>query len=62
MGTRSIAKVFNEQGDVLLSMYGQYDGYPDGHEQDLIDFLKPIKLVNGIPHPEPENIANGDCL
>lgn len=62
MSTRSITIVKDEDGKKLLTLYRQMDGYPTGHGQELADFLKPIKLVNGIGN-EKEPIANGmGCL
>lgn len=62
MGTRSLTIVKDEDGRKLLTLYRQMDGYPTGHGQELADFLKPIKLVNGISN-EKEPIANGmGCL
>jgi hypothetical protein len=44
-------------------MYRQFDGYPSGHGQELIDFLKPIRLVNGLGVNEKSKVANGmGCL
>jgi hypothetical protein len=44
-------------------MYRQMDGYPDGHGQELVDFLTGVKLVNGIPCGSKEVMANGmGCL
>lgn len=45
-------------------MYGQYDGYPEGYGKDLINFIKPFTLVNGLSIiQDNESIANGmDCF
>lgn len=62
MSTRSLTFVKDETGRVLLNMYRQYDGYPSGIGTELYEFLKDIKMVNGIP-PGSEKIANGaGCL
>ena len=64
MGTRSTTTI-HEDGKPLLTFYRQYDGYPTGHGQELVDFLKTIKMVNGIPvgTDEPMQMANGGgCL
>jgi len=48
MGTRSLTYVY--EGDKpILNMYRQYDGYPEGHGQELAEFLLSGKMVNGIP-------------
>lgn len=63
MGTRATTKVLNENGDIILSMYSQYDGYPEGLGKDLANFLKQITMVNGIRFEEKRKVANGmGCL
>ena len=63
MGTRAITKVLNEDKEIILSMYSQFDGYPDGLGRSLIEFLKKIKMVNGISFNEERKVANGmGCL
>lgn len=62
MGTRSLTKVI-EDGETIVNMYRQFDGYPSGHGKELFDFLKNITLVNGINIDEKRTIANGaGCL
>ncbi len=65
MGTRSLTYVYNGAAvrpDVI--MHRQMDGYPSGHGRDLVEFLKPIQIVNGIGGTyQKERIANGsECL
>ena len=45
-------------------LYRQYDGYPEGHGTDLLNFLKGMNLVNGINSKNIKlRISNGmDCL
>jgi hypothetical protein len=31
----------------VLTLYRQFDGYPSGHGQDLVDFMKNMTIVNG---------------
>ncbi len=65
MGTRSLTYVYGGDRETkpLVCMYRQYDGYPSGHGQELIDFLKSIKLVNGLGLDEKRKVANGmGCL
>ena len=66
MGTRSVTNVMDEDGKtVMVSLYRQYDGYPEGHGEELAEFLKDMKIVNGISLGEGENdrCANGmGCL
>lgn len=47
MGTRSTTKILDEQGNHLVTLYRQFDGYPTGHGTDLANFLKARTLVNG---------------
>lgn len=62
MGTRSLTVPMTEDGNEIVVMYRQMDGYPSGIGQELADFLSPITLVNGIGG-ETRPIANGmDCL
>jgi hypothetical protein len=47
----------------FVVMYRQYDGYLDGHGQELVDFLQPRKLINGIERETSAKAANGmGCL
>lgn len=63
MGTRSLTKVFDYSGNLLVAMYGQYDGYYAGHGQRLADWLKTLTLVNGLSIGENLRVANGPgCL
>ena len=73
MGTRSLTRVFNTYKDEkknkqvkeqLVNMYRQYDGYPSGHGEELADFLKGGRVVNGIGSTdEKEILFNGaGCL
>ena len=64
MGTRSITRVVDESGSVILAMYRLFDGYVEGgHGDDLNNFLKDIKVVNGLPLNAYDKFANGmGCL
>ena len=71
MGTRSLTKVIqswkNESGKKeskpITCMYRQFDGYMEGHGQELAEFLSQFTVVNGIGLTEERKIANGmDCL
>lgn len=62
MGTRSLTRFQEADGDEICVMYRQMDGYPSGHGKDLADFLSGFKIVNGIGS-EKGKIANGmGCL
>jgi hypothetical protein len=71
MGTRSLTHVIETYNDdkgnkkkvALLTMYRQFDGYPSGMGNDLAEFLKSGKVVNGISVAETERVFNGaGCL
>jgi hypothetical protein len=60
MGTRSLTYVFDDNYDAIVCMYRQFDGYPEGHGADLVEFLSG-NLVNGID--DNKNDFNGmGCL
>jgi len=62
MGTRALTFVYDEQGQPVLNLYRQYDGYPGAHGAELAEFLAGLTLVNGIGHAR-KGIANGmGCL
>lgn len=64
MGTRSLIH-FKENGVHLVTVYQQFDGYPDGVGKRLIEFLDKITIINGIGGGQetPEKYANGmNCL
>lgn len=63
MGTRSLTIIKNEQDKEICVMYRQYDGYPEGHGQELRDFVNQFTLVNGISFEDNRVLANGmNCL
>jgi len=63
MSTRSLTFVKDESNRVLLNMYRQCDGYPSGIGKELYEFLKDIKMVNGLSSGQPARVANGaGCL
>lgn len=62
MGTRSLTIVKDQDNKPIIKMYRQYDGYPSVHGQELAEFLKGIRIVNGIGS-DRDKIANGmNCL
>ena len=63
MGTRSLTFVY-EDNKAIINMYRQYDGYPEGHGQELADFLSGFAAItNGIRVGETRRTANGmGCL
>ena len=65
MGTRCLTITINEDGYKIMSMYRQFDGYPDGHGLELANFLNGMVIGNGIGIEEEklEKFANGmGCL
>ena len=59
MGTRCLTYVY-EGNSPLVCLYRQFDGYPSGHGAELANFLKGIKLGNGIAdNPKMGKFANG---
>lgn len=61
MGTRSLT-IVKDGRSTILKMYRQMDGYPSGHGKELYEFLKNIKMFNGLGE-DRTNIANGvGCL
>jgi len=62
MGTRSITRI-QVDGETLVAVYRQYDGYIDGQGQDLANILKDRKIVNGITFGSENKVFNGPgCL
>jgi len=68
MGTRSLTRVYNEDGKEIICLYRQYDGYPEGHGLELAKFLNGFNMTDGIygiPGSKnlPKKLANGmGCL
>ncbi len=58
MGTRSITRFHDDDGSVIITMYRQFDGYPEGHGKDLVEILKRYTECNGLSvHKTP--VFNG---
>ena len=47
MGTRSLTHVKDKKGKTIVTIYCQFDGYPEGMGQDLLNFIKGGQVVNG---------------
>ena len=61
MGTRSLTHIIDndfDRDEHLCTIYRQYDGYPEGHGRDLVDFITSRKFVNGISG-DPTEVFNG---
>lgn len=63
MGTRCLTFVY-DGNQPIVNMYRQFDGYPEGHGQELADFLTSFaEIVNGYSPGDKRKIANGmGCL
>jgi len=62
MGTRSTL-AFKEDNKILVKLYVQYDGYPDGYMKEVAKFISSKKLVNGISPGQEKEVFNGfGCL
>jgi hypothetical protein len=48
MGTRSLTFVHDEEDNVVVCVYQQYDGYFDGVGDRILSFLRGGTIVNGI--------------
>jgi len=59
MGTRSITVIKDSDGNKIIEMYKQYDGYPEGLGEELLDFVNSGQLVNGISMGQPKKVFNG---
>ena len=71
MGTRSLTtfiepyqdKNGKQKNEKIVTMYRQYDGYPNGHGIDLAEFLASGTMVNGFGLNEEKLVFNGmGCL
>jgi hypothetical protein len=58
MGTRGLVK-FYEDGDILVTIYHQYDSYPSGVGLELGEFIASGKLVNGLTMNNSSKVFNG---
>jgi hypothetical protein len=64
MGTRSLTFVYDDSNTPIINLYRQFDGYREGHGQELADFLGSFdEITNGISFGEERKTANGmGCL
>jgi len=64
MGTRSNIKVYNTSNEVILSLFGMYDGQVAyGVGEDLYEFASKFKVTNGLPLGDCDGLANGvECF
>jgi len=64
MSTRSLTVLQDswEEHEEIAVMYRQMDGYPEGHGKDLADFLKGMRITNGMSVSTDKTANGGDCL
>lgn len=63
MGTRCLTVFLNDDNEEIVVMYRQFDGYPEGHGQELADYLAHRKIVNGFGDSNENPDFNGmPCL
>jgi hypothetical protein len=48
MATQAIVRFYDRNNKCIANIYHHFDGYPRGVGSDLYDFLKDIKIINGI--------------
>ena len=58
MGTRSLTRV-RTGNKIIVNIYRQMDGYPEGQGIDIARFLQDRVIGNGISWPTPEKFSNG---
>ena len=61
MGTRSLTFVYDGEKPII-NMYRQFDGYPEGHGQELAEFLLSGKMVNGFSSTSEKQFNGMGCL
>jgi hypothetical protein len=57
MGTRALTRIYDERDNLIVSIYRQSDGHPDGHGAELKKVISSLRLVNGLG--DEKNVANG---
>jgi hypothetical protein len=71
MGTRSLTTFIETWKDEktqkqkrlnIVTMYRQFDGYPEGHGIQLANFLSSGKMVNGFSNTDEKQFNGMGCL
>lgn len=65
MGTRHLTILHDSfaGNEEICVLYGQYDGYPTGHGNDLAKFLGSfVEITNGIADRKIKTANGGQCL
>lgn len=58
MGTRSTTTIYDGEKPIV-TIYRQYDGYPDGHGAALANFISGKEMVNGFGGGDTSRQFNG---
>ncbi len=58
MGTRARINV-QDGNQIIVSIYRQFDGYPDGLGQEILDQFRGCQITNGIGPGDCGQTANG---
>ena len=60
MGTRCLTIVKDKDDEDIVTMYRQFDGYPDGHGKELASFLDGFFITNGFKEEDKKRakVAN----
>jgi len=61
MGTRSLTFVYDGEKPII-NMYRQFDGYTEGHGQELAEFLLSGEMVNGYSSKTEKQFNGMGCL
>ena len=62
MGTRCLTVFQENNGKEIVVMYRQFDGYPEAHGKELVEFLKGRVLVDGFSGEECRDFNGMGCL
>lgn len=63
MGTRALTVMCDDNfGEEIAVLYRQFDGYLDGHGQELADLLTPLIPTNGFPNRDEKFVNGSRCL
>lgn len=64
MGTRSLTFIYDADGEAIINLYRQFDGYMSRHGKELAEFLNSKTVVNGLVlGSDYSKFANGmGCL
>ena len=58
MGTPAIARILDEDGDTIVCVFAQCDGYPESFGDEVVSWISGRKITNGISR-DGELASNG---